>query len=320
MFLFLPVASLLCTAQAAPTSAPIQERAVLVMGTRLALRLEGAPEARLRQAAQSLLAEFERIEGATSTWRPDSAWSRLNAQGGAPLALAPEWLTLLQAAQDWSTACEGAFDPVLGALCEVWGTRTGGRRPSLAERAQAQAGSGATLLQLDAAAGTAQLLSPVARLEEGGFVKGYALDAARQTAERAGARIGLLDLGGQLLVWGQALEVEVAHPRDRRRAWVRLRLENASLSSSGSAERGQHILDPRRGEPCPDWGAVSVVSARAFDADILSTALFVLGPDRGFAWASDRGIAALFLPHQGPPRMTPAFRQLNPAFLSKESQ
>lgn len=297
---------------------PTPGRAVLAMGTRLTVHLDGGREAGLSQATEAMLTEVARIEGATSTWRSDSLWTRLNAAKGEARSFPPEWMQLLTLAQAWSRETEGAFDPVLGALVKAWGLREGGRRPTAEELTRARAASGASRLRLDVQECTAQLLHPDAGLEEGAFVKGYALDAARRAAEAHGAAIGLLDFGGQLLAWGRVAEVEVAHPRDRHRAAARLRLDNASLSTSGCSERGRHLLDPRSGEPCPNWGAVSVVSPSALDADILSTALYVLGPDHGLAWAEARGLAALFLPNHGPARMTTAFRRLNPTFLIQE--
>jgi len=92
-------------------------------------------------------------------------------------------------------------------------------------------------------------------------------------------------------------------------------LANASLSSSGCSERGSHILDPRTGEPRSNWGTVSVVCPSALDADVLSTALFVMGPVQGLAWAESRRIPAVFEPHEGPVLMTGAFQNLHPTLF-----
>ncbi|HZU53361.1 MAG TPA: FAD:protein FMN transferase, partial [Holophagaceae bacterium] len=74
------------------------------------------------------------------------------------------------------------------------------------------------------------------------------------------------------------------------------------------------LLDPRTGRPCAPWGEVAIVASTGFEADVLSK-LFVLGPDRGLAWADAHGVAAAFLPNGGAPRMSRAFRVLNPASL-----
>jgi thiamine biosynthesis lipoprotein len=57
-----------------------------------------------------------------------------------------------------------------------------------------------------------------------------------------------------------------------------------------------HIVDPRTGYPVSPWGSVTVVSADPMVADIVATALFVMGPDAAMAWARERqdvGVLAL---------------------------
>lgn len=294
-----------------PAPSPVLDREALAMGTRLSLHLEGPGD--LASASEAALAEADRLEQACSTWRPDSAWSRLNAAGEADLD--PEWVRLLARAQAWSGRMEGAFDPVLGRLVAAWGARTGGRVPSETELAAARAASGVAHLRLD---GNRVRLEGGAWIEEGGFVKGYALDRMEATLRSGGVASGRLDFGGQLLVWGRPERVTVADPRDRQRPRLALVLRDASLACSGDSERGRHLLDPRTGRPCEPWGEVAVVARTAFDADVLSK-LFVLGPDRGLAWADAHGVAAAFLPNLGAPRLSRAFRALHPVILPTPS-
>lgn len=287
------------------------DRAVLAMGTQLKVHLEGgaAPSA----ASEAVLREVARIEAACSTWDPGSPWSRLNQAGGRPVPLDAEWLDLLAEAQAWQVCTEGAFDPVMGAPMRLWGVREGGhRQPTAAEVEWASRASGAGLLVLDRKAGMARLLDPAAAVEEGGFLKGYALDRMRAAS---GAPVGLLDFGGQLLAWGRPVEAAIADPRDRQRPRLSLLLKDASLSCSGTSERGRHILDPRTGHPCLAWGSVAVIAPEGLTADILSTALYVLGPEQGLAWAERHGTAAAFLLNDGTIRQSAAFRSLHPKEL-----
>ncbi len=281
------------------------------MGTRLGIHLEG-PAA--QTAGEAALAEIRRIEAACSTWRPESAWSGLNGAQGTAFTLDPEWMTLLARAKAWHLWTEGAFDPVLMSLVRAWRLREGGRRPDHAALEAARRASGGDLLQLDAATHQARLGHPGAGIEEGAFLKGYALDRARLRAQPL-APCGWLDFGGQLLAWGRPVPAGIAHPLHRDRARVRLTLADASLSTSGCSERGRHILDPRSGLPCEAWGSVSVVAASAFDADVLSTALYVMGPEQGLAWAARKEVAALFLFNDGGARMSPRFAALRPALI-----
>ncbi|HEX9009617.1 MAG TPA: FAD:protein FMN transferase [Holophagaceae bacterium] len=287
------------------------DRTVLAMGTQLRIHLEGPGDP--GPGSEAALREVARIEVACSTWDPASPWSHLNEAGGRPVALDGEWLDLLAEMQAWQVCTEGAFDPALGALVKAWGIRQGGhRQPTALELERARQASGSALLVLDRKAGTARFLDPQAALDEGGFLKGYALDRMRAATAMP---TGLLDFGGQLLAWGHPVEAAIADPLDRQRPRLTLLLKDASLSCSGTSERGRHILDPRTGEPCPAWGSVAVVATEGLTADILSTALYVLGPERGLAWAERHGTAAAFLLNDGTIRSSAAFRALHPKEL-----
>jgi thiamine biosynthesis lipoprotein len=303
----------------AETEPPGFDRTVYAMGTRLGLHLGGHSEAVLG-ASEGAVREVERIEAACSTWRPDSAWSQLNAAGGQPVPLAPEWIRLLQDALSWQRRTDGAFDPVLGALLQAWGIREGGHTPDPATLAAARTASGGGLLNLDDAHHTAQLRHPQAAVEEGGFVKGYALDRALAVLRAQGVPSGWLDFGGQLLVWGQPLRVEVADPVDRQQSRFAFTLSSGSISTSGTSEHGRHILNPQTGAPCPAWGSVSVVAADGLSADILSLALYVMGPERGPVWADRNGVAALFQVSGGAALMSRAFQALHAEDLSARGQ
>ena len=306
--------SLLCSlpSQAAPPRAALtMDRTVLAMGTELRIHLEG--EGDLRLTSEAALAESARIEAACSTWNPASAWSRLNAAKGQSVGLEPEWLALLAQMKAWSRRTGGAFDPTLMALMRAWRIREGGQEPAPEVLVEARRASGAHLLEVDLEGGSVRLLDPWAGLEEGGFLKGYALDRMRKAASTT---TGWIDFGGQVLTWGPKCQVFVADPCDRQVPRLGLNLQNASLSCSGTSERSRHILDPRSGLRCEAWGATAVVAPEALTADILSTALFVLGPDKGLAWAERHDMAAAFLLNDGRVRMTRAFRALKPTQIA----
>ena len=285
-------------------SAPTR-RTVLAMGTTLTWEGKASVEAQTRA-----FAAVRALEARCSTWQPGSLWSRLNA--GETLSLPPEDLALLRRVADLAQATEGAFDPVLGRLVAAWGLRSGGRTPEPAELDAARRAAGLAHLELEEAG---VRLRKGAALEEGGFLKGHALDLMAMELRAGGARSGLLDFGGQLLAWGSARPVSLADPQDRQRPRCSIRLRNASLSTSGTSERGRHLLDPRTGRPCEAWGSVAVVRPTGLEADVLSTALYVLGPERGLAWAEAHRVAAAFLLNDGTVKLTAPFRAFHPRFL-----
>ena len=60
--------------------------------------------------------------------------------------------------------------------------------------------------------------------------------------------------------------------------------------------RYSHTLDPRTGRPITHGlASVSVVHPSCLYADGLATAINVMGPERGFAFAEARGLAAFMI-------------------------
>ena len=140
--------------------------------------------------------------------------------------------------------------------------------------------------------------------EAGAFGKGYALD--RMLALTRGD--AMINFGGQIIVRG-AHEVTIASPTDRRKPIFTLTLTNASLSTSSQSEQPGHIIDPRTHQSVSGRGSVSVIANDALTADILSTALFVMGEDEGLRWADAHGAAAIFIDSANHIRLSAAARR-----------
>lgn len=251
------------------------------------------------------------MEALLSTWGPDTELRRLNrAPVGEPHSPSRDVLGLLREADHWSRETGGAFDPRVGALVDAWDLRGSGRIPDRREVRRALAASGPEGIRLDFAARTVTRLDSAAWIDAGGFGKGAALRAASRALEERGIANALLDFGGQVVALGSSgaeearWPVALAHPRRRSESVGRLTLSGVSAATSGTSERlvsvGDrtlgHLVDPRTGEPAPRWGSVTVVAPDPLVADILSTALFVLGPDEGMKWARRRDdVGVLFL-------------------------
>jgi thiamine biosynthesis lipoprotein len=273
------------------------ERRVEAMGTTLDLVVRMKYREPALAASEAALAQIRRVEALLTTWKPGGELDRINtAPAGKPAAVSRELAELLALDFGWIAKTEGAFDPTVGPLIRAWDLRGKGRIPTAAALAAARAATGAEHFRLDVAGRTVTRLMPEAALDEGAWGKGYGLEQAGRALKKAGVQSALLDLGGQVLAVGhdtaeKPWRVPVAHPRDRQRPVVELGLVDVSASTSGDSERSRevdgcrigHILDPRTGEPAPDFGSVTVVAPSALVADILSTAFFVLGPEKGLA-------------------------------------
>jgi FAD:protein FMN transferase len=267
-------------------------RHLAVMGTAFALTVSAPTRARALDASEAAVRAVEAAERLLSTWRDDTPLARLNAAApGAATPVGPELFALLKSVFEWEERTGGAFDPAVAPLVRAWGLRSGGRIPGAAELAAARRASDPSLFTFEESPLRVSRRDALAGIDEGAWGKGWALDQAAAALRTSGVTSFVLDLGGQVLASGDETGVAVAHPRDRARTVATLRLRDASASTSGNSERGLavngrgvgHILDPRTGEPAPDFGSVTVVANDGLTADVLSTAFFVLGAQDGLA-------------------------------------
>lgn len=292
------------------------ERETYVMGTRLHARVAAGEAGRGIAAIEAAFDAVRRADRLLSTWRDDSEIHRLNAAPpGRPVALPPALLGLLAETDRWRRVTRGAFDPGVGPLVDAWDLRGAGRVPEPGELDRAMAAAGLAGFALDSAAGTALRRRAGSWIDTGGFGKGAALREAGAALLAHGVRTALLNFGGQVLALGagegeggDGWRVPVAHPARRGDPAALLVLRDRSAATTSQSERlvvvggatYGHVLDPRNGRPVAPWGSVTVVAADPLVADVLATALFVMGPEVGLDWLGRHDdVAALFLIRRG---------------------
>jgi thiamine biosynthesis lipoprotein len=129
------------------------------------------------------------------------------------------------------------------------------------------------------------------RFDPTGLVKGWAADRAASVLERAEGHAYCLNAGGDVVVGGRdagdtdrragdggrCWRIGIEDPRDRSRIAEVVELSRGAVATSGTAARGQHLIDPATGQPVTGDGSVSVVGSTLMWADVWATALFV-GP------------------------------------------
>ena len=266
----------------------------MALGTWLELEVDAPDRPMALAASEAAVRAIMAAESRLSTWTQESELSGVNRQPvGEPLAISAELAGWLERARDWSDRTDGAFDPSVGALVRLWGLRAGGleAHPNEAAIEEARAGIG----QWSTAERYVTRLHPGVILEEGAFGKGAALESALEALRQAGATSARVDLGGQLAFLSRTARVQVAHPDRRDEPVLTLERASGSFATTGNSERGirvagvplAHVLDPRTGRPAADWGSLTVWAERALDADALSTALYLLGPERAVEWANE---------------------------------
>ncbi len=290
-----------------------------LMGSFFEVRLgSGVPGA--VELATRALDVVEALEARLTVYDDDSEVSRLNASAHlGPVEVEAGLFALLSRALAIGRATGGAYDVTAGALSMAWGFTRGPRRvPDPEALADARDRTGAHHLTLDPDARTVAFDRPGVVVNLGSIGKGYAIDRAADVVRAHwwpttclihGGRSSLYALGSPPDDFGGRWQVALRDPFDPEVPLGTIRLRNRGMGTSGDAfqrfEAGGrtygHILDPRTGEP-PDGGpaSVTVLAPTAAEADALSTALSLLGPEGASALLADRpDVAALFVTRRG---------------------
>lgn len=212
------------------------------------------PDARYAgQAAQAAFAEIDRLESILSRFAEGSDISRLNrARPDEPTRLGLDAFNCLLQAKQFHHLTGGAFDPTLG--------------------------TGMDTLQFDRELGAVTKRNARTQIDLGGIGKGYALDqlpdvfadweVPRVCADGGGSTVLALDPPTGLPGWPVGMGTADGA--------FTISLRRASVSASGIATQGEHIMDPvHPGQPLKNrrcWAC----SRLAAESDCLSTALMIL--------------------------------------------
>ena len=308
------------------------------MGTTYKVTVVAQLSAADQQGIEALIAsELAEVDRQMSTWRPDSEISRFNAHASTdPFPASRGLLEVVQAASEISRASDGALDVTVTPLIRAWGFGPGGRKPDApaptsAELEALRASVGWQRVHVDLAAGTLRKDHPALALELSAIAPGYAADRIAAGLRALGFTRTLVDVGGEILGSGTAAHggpwrLGIERP-DSAGGIVHemVIVQDLALATSGDYRnyyeqdgvRLSHTIDPRTARPTAHaLASVSVLRPTAALADGWATALNVLGPEAGFALASQQSIPALFLVRVGDSfeeRSTPAFAALRPA-------
>ena len=268
-----------------------------VMGTLATVQVWADDQVTAVAAVDTAFAVLVAADSLLSTWNLNSPLSRLNAApSGTWVPVGPDVCRVLRAATEVAGLTAGAFDPTVLPLMRLWGFRGG----AAAVPDSATLGEALTRVDwqaVDVADERARLSRPGMAVDLGGIAKGYALDLAAAALARVGARGGTVDLGGNLVVFGEGPghEVGVVDPRDPGVLLLTIPLDRGAVATSGQYERFVtvadqaygHVLDPRTGWPVASGCSATVIAPQALWADALATAVVVLGQERGLALLED---------------------------------
>lgn len=277
------------------------------MGTTYTVSLADSPLKwnELRALHEDVETYLIHVNDLMSTYLPTSEISRFNASRTTePVKVSDALATVTRFALKVSEESQGAFDPTVGPLVNLWGFGPEGDEGPPAEEAleAVRRMCGHRNLTVPSDTSLQKRISEL-QLDLNAVAKGYAVDHVADLALRTGAQNVFVEIGGECMAHGHnsgggpwRIGIDVpsygALPGEGLQEVVNL--SGMAIATSGdyrnfhTNETGSvyaHIIDPRTGKPVAhQLASVSVLAGSCMKADALATALFVMGPVEGLRW------------------------------------
>ncbi len=300
-----------------------------IMGTGYSVRIahgtehnaESSKLAALKHAVHSVL---QRVDTHMSTWRAASELSSFNQSTNVHWQkLTPQTVAVIEFAQQISELTSGAFDITIGPMVDLWGFGAGARlsggqplnsKPKAIDIDLLREHVGFTLIELDKRANAVRKHKPQVQMDLSGIAKGYAVDQVAKVLDEHGIQSYLVEVGGELRSRGEKpngelWKVAIEHPGNLQPGVFRvLNLNNQSVATSGNyrnyfisdEQRYSHSIDPRTGQSVQNkLASVSVIAESTMQADALSTAMMIMGPDKSLEFAMQHDVAAHMILNSG---------------------
>lgn len=285
----------------------VAESTVYAMDTVMMLKAYGSEG---EEALKSAEKEIMRLDRLLSRGDESSEVYKLNSTGS--MEVSDDTAVLVQAALNISESTGGAFDVTVAPVMDLWGFYGQEFRvPSEEELTEALKTVNWKNIHAE---GNTVTLQEGAQIDLGGIAKGYLSGRIMEIFAESGVSSGLVSLGGNVQTLGVKPDgtlwnVAIQHPEDETAYIGIVEVRGKAVVTSGSYQRYfeengvtyHHIVDPSTGRPA-DSGLVSVtvVCDDGALADGLSTALFVMGAEKGAEyWRTHGGFDAVFVTAKG---------------------
>jgi thiamine biosynthesis lipoprotein len=293
--LYMSILMIVFLSACAPLAQGEINRTDLVLGTVCTVRIiDGGSN----KTTEEIFKRLKKIEDTMSANKDGTEIAAINeAAGKRAVAVSSDSYFVISKALDYARLTQGAFDPSIGPLVKLWNIGSDGARiPQPQEILDARALIGYEKVKLDPVHKTVSLPVQGMKLDLGAIAKGYAADEISRILERHKVRAAVVDLGGNVLVFGKKKDsspwrVGVQDPASDRGDYIGVVSGGAmTVVTSGIYERFfiedgvryHHLLDAKTGYPADNsLISVSIIAHNSIDADALSTSAFVLGLEKG---------------------------------------
>lgn len=255
-----------------------------------------------------IISSTNEIDKALSFHNQESALSKLNFERS--IKTTPILTDCIKLAYDYSIKTDGAFNLCLGQITSLYDFEN--KKAPTEEYTKTLLAT--TKVENVIFQSESIVLKGATNIDLGGIAKGYALNKAIEILKEENQKEAYLNFGGSIYYLSNSLKsVGIKKPFSENEIAAELLIKNLSVTTAGNYERCftkdgklyHHIIDSKTGLPVNNGvSSVTVVSPSAIKGDVYSTALFVMGKEKGIEFANKNGIAAVFILEDGSIHLT----------------
>ena len=324
-----------CTTEPSPST--VVELHGRTMGTSYTVRLAPTGEEKiwppettaLQKQIDQRLAEINRL---MSTYDPNSELSRFNQDLSTDwYPVSRETAAVIGQALRIAELTQGAFDPTVGPVVNLWGfgpEKSQTELPSEEQITNTMGYVGYDFVEVRTDPPAVKKESANVYLDLSGIAKGYASDEVSALLAELGFSNSMVEIGGEVRTRGEKgggnpWLIGVQKP-DAQGEPIQMAvpLRDSAMATSGDYRnfyeeggvRYSHTIDPTTGRPVDhNLASVTIVADNCMEADALATAVLVMGESKGYDWCEQHDLAGLLLVRDAAEmaeRRTPRFREL----------
>ncbi len=282
------------------------KKSALLLGTQVEITVFERNPKKARRAINLALEKIRAEERNLSYFSAESELSKINKQAGKMwVKVSPELFSLIKKSLCYSQLTDGAFDI-------------------------AYSSGGYKKIILDEKRKRVRFSQKEMALDLGGIAKGYIVDETAELLQREGIKNGMVNAGGDLKVFGEkSYRIGIRNPFKKKNVIARngilrlslrgvkrrsnlndrfrtgsaiskvIKVRNKAVCTSGGYERPGHILNPATGKSASGLSSVTIICSSGLAADALSTAVIVMGREKGERLLKRLGFSYLLIDSEG---------------------
>lgn len=264
-----------------------------------------------RQAATEIKENLYSLEKMINIYNENSFVYKYNSlEVGESIKVPEQVMDLLEKSMEMSAFTDGNFDISISPLVSLWNVKEATVPPPDTNIIAQLERVGYEKLEIR---DNVIFKNEDTQIDFGGIAKGYAVDNIRDILIDRGIKRAVINLGGNVCVIGEKdksipWNIGIANPFNPTEVYLSVNAKDECIITSGAYQRYfehegiryHHILSPFDGKPAESGVAsVTVISENGYQADALSTAVYVCGAQKGLEYIKNMGVEAVIITEDG---------------------